>query len=128
MDCPVCKEGMVVLELNEVEVDYCLACKGIWLDEGELELLLEGSREKTEKFLAAFELDRDTEEKGRKCPICRKRMVKVLCGEEKKIRIDKCKKEHGIWFDEGELEEVIKAGSGPEGQKVLELLKDMFGK
>jgi len=117
MDCPVCKEGMVVLELNEVEVDFCLVCKGIWLDEGE-----------KEKFLAAFEVDRDTEEKGRKCPICRKRMVKVLCGEEKKIRIDKCKKEHGIWFDEGELEEVIKAGSGPEGQKVLELLKDMFGK
>ena len=32
MDCPVCKNAMIVLELAEVEVDYCTDCSGIWLD------------------------------------------------------------------------------------------------
>ena len=41
MDCPVCKDAMIVMELNEVEIDHCLSCSGIWLDAGELELLLE---------------------------------------------------------------------------------------
>ncbi len=40
MDCPVCKNAMITLELQEVEIDYCIDCGGIWLDAGELELLL----------------------------------------------------------------------------------------
>ncbi|MBT8387242.1 MAG: zf-TFIIB domain-containing protein, partial [Ignavibacteria bacterium] len=31
MICPVCKESMVILELSEVEIDYCTGCNGIWL-------------------------------------------------------------------------------------------------
>jgi Zn-finger nucleic acid-binding protein len=37
---------MIILELDKVEIDHCLLCGGIWLDEGELELLLEGTSEK----------------------------------------------------------------------------------
>ena len=54
MDCPVCKnEPMIVLELNDVEIDYCLSCKGIWLDTGELELLLESS---AKTLFSAFQI------------------------------------------------------------------------
>ena len=45
MDCPVCKNAMITMELDEVEVDHCLDCGGIWLDSGELEMLLDGSNE-----------------------------------------------------------------------------------
>jgi len=31
---------MMVLELNEVEVDFCSRCGGVWLDSGELEAVL----------------------------------------------------------------------------------------
>jgi Zn-finger nucleic acid-binding protein len=44
MDCPVCQDAMITLELSDVENDYCTDCGGIWLDAGELELLL-GERE-----------------------------------------------------------------------------------
>ena len=37
---------MLVLELDQVETDYCPNCQGIWLDSGELELFLEDSIEK----------------------------------------------------------------------------------
>ncbi|NIV72594.1 MAG: hypothetical protein GWN16_11560, partial [Calditrichae bacterium] len=37
MLCPVCKKPMMILEYNEVELDYCPICGGVWLDQGELE-------------------------------------------------------------------------------------------
>ena len=128
MDCPVCKnEPMIVLELNEVEIDYCLSCKGIWLDAGELELLLDSSTE-TIEFLNSFTIDDQTKEKKLKCPICNKKMEKILVIGDKKVRIDKCKANHGIWFDSGELEDILKMASFGKDDKVLILLKDMFGK
>lgn len=51
MICPVCKEPMVVLELDQVEIDHCINCGGIWFDAGELELLLETEKERT-RFLS----------------------------------------------------------------------------
>ena len=128
MNCPVCKnEPMITLELNEVEIDYCLSCKGIWLDAGELELLLGSDVESTE-FLNSFTPDTKSKEKKLKCPICNKKMEKVMVVGEKEITIDKCKNEHGIWFDAGELEDVLKMGTLGKDNKVLILLKDMFGK
>ena len=128
MNCPICKnEPMITLELNEVEIDYCLSCKGIWLDAGELELLLGSDVESTE-FLNSFTPDTKSKEKKLKCPICNKKMEKVMVVGEKEITIDKCKNEHGIWFDAGELEDVLKMGTLGKDNKVLVLLKDMFGK
>lgn len=127
MNCPVCREPMIVLELDEVEIDHCISCGGIWLDAGELELLLEDSDEK-DKLLSSFEIEKNTKEKGRKCPICLKRMEKILCGTDKRVLVDKCRRNDGIWFDEGELEEIIKMGNFDKDNKVLNLLKDMFGK
>ena len=128
MDCPVCKnEPMIVLELNEVEIDYCLSCKGIWLDAGELELLM-GNQTETAEFLNSFTIDNQTTEKKLKCPICNKKMEKILVAGDKKVRIDKCKVNHGIWFDAGELEDILEMGSLGKDDKVLALLRDMFGK
>ena len=45
MKCPVCKEPTIVLELDEIEIDYCTSCGGIWLDAGELDLLIEDEKE-----------------------------------------------------------------------------------
>jgi Zn-finger nucleic acid-binding protein len=41
MNCPTCKSAMITLELAEVEVDHCVHCGGIWLDTGELEVLMD---------------------------------------------------------------------------------------
>ena len=127
MNCPVCREPMVVLELDEVEVDHCVGCGGTWLDAGELELLLEDSKKKDE-LLSSFTVDRKDAEKKRTCPICLKKMEKVLCGMDKKVLIDKCRKNDGIWFDRDELEEMIRMGSIDNDNRVLDLIRDIFGK
>ncbi len=127
MDCPVCKNAMITMELDEVEVDHCLDCGGIWLDSGELEMLLDGSRA-AEDLLASFETAKGCKEKARKCPICLKKMAKIMAGPpDSATLIDKCQKGHGLWFDSGELQDIVKLGSFDKDNKVNSLLKDMFG-
>ena len=128
MNCPVChNEPMIALELKGVEIDYCLNCKGIWLDSGELELLM-GNDEETKEFLSSFKVDTLTTERKVKCPICSKKMEKILVGDENKVRIDKCRNNDGLWFDSGELEEVLKMSKlGKNDDKILVLLRDIFG-
>jgi uncharacterized protein len=44
MKCPVCPESVLVMaERQGVEIDYCPSCRGVWLDRGELDKLLEKS-------------------------------------------------------------------------------------
>jgi Zn-finger nucleic acid-binding protein len=40
MICPTCKNPMIVVEYQQIELDYCGSCRGVWFDNGELELLL----------------------------------------------------------------------------------------
>lgn len=42
MKCPVCKDiTLLMSEKKGVEIDYCPNCRGIWLDRGELEKIIE---------------------------------------------------------------------------------------
>jgi Zn-finger nucleic acid-binding protein len=43
--CPNCNEGMQEVRRNEVQLDVCPKCRGVWLDRGELEKLLHSARE-----------------------------------------------------------------------------------
>ncbi len=117
---------MIVLELEQVEIDHCLDCTGIWLDSGELELLLE-DKEHTNNYLTSFKPAGRTSEKLRRCPICHKKMEKVYFGDDQSVIVDRCGKEHGIWFDRGELNSIIELATGGESP-VIGLLSDMFGK
>jgi hypothetical protein len=128
MDCPVCKNAMITLELAEVEADYCTECKGIWLDAGELEMLLEDGG-KTKTLLSSFNNAPKTGEKQRKCPICDKKMEKIEVGKGKPtLLLDRCVKGDGLWFDKGELDEIIERAELDEDNKIKQLLADMFGR
>ena len=127
MDCPVCKNAMITLELREVEIDYCTDCGGIWLDAGELEMLL-GEPEKAAGLLASFKATADCSEKPRKCPICDKKMRKIVVGQSQPtLLIDKCAKGDGLWFDKGELHEIFDRAELDESNQIQDLLADMFG-
>ena len=42
MKCPVCKDVTLLMsEKNGVEIDYCPECRGIWLDRGELDKIVD---------------------------------------------------------------------------------------
>lgn len=42
MNCPVCKDTQLVMsERQGIEIDYCPNCRGVWLDRGELDKIIE---------------------------------------------------------------------------------------
>lgn len=42
MQCPVCTGvSLVMSERNGIEIDYCPKCRGVWLDRGELDKIIE---------------------------------------------------------------------------------------
>ena len=43
MICPRCNNNLVMSNTQGVEIDYCPNCKGVWLDRGELEKIIERS-------------------------------------------------------------------------------------
>ncbi len=96
---------MIVLEFEGVETDYCAQCGGVWLDKGEMGLILKQS-------LDVDALPAGEGKKGnRRCPHCARRMrVVKMPGME--VEVDLCPREHGIWLDKGELKAIIQQGAG----------------
>jgi len=43
MKCPNCNLSLVMTDRGGIEIDYCPECRGVWLDRGELDKILERS-------------------------------------------------------------------------------------
>ncbi|HIS40189.1 MAG TPA: zf-TFIIB domain-containing protein [Candidatus Aphodovivens avistercoris] len=43
MKCPLCNVDLVMSERQGIEIDYCPQCRGVWLDRGELDKIIERS-------------------------------------------------------------------------------------
>lgn len=126
MFCPACKEPMIVLEVEEIEIDHCVACGGVWLDAGELELLLENAANKNE-LMATLSEGVEGKEKHIRCPICSRKLQKLRYGLNKEIILDKCSRNDGIWFDRGELCQALRMGEYLSGRPVYDILSEIFG-
>lgn len=70
MKCPNCNETLVMSDKNGVEIDYCPNCRGIWLDKGELDKIIErtgdhySKRENYEKDFKNYHYDDDNYKKN----------------------------------------------------------------
>ena len=88
MKCIICETEMEVKTVEDVDIDYCHKCGGVWLDEGELKRLssldpLSGRR--------------------LRCTGCHTDMItNVIQG----VEIDVCPVCHTVWLDRGELEKL----------------------
>jgi Zn-finger nucleic acid-binding protein len=129
MKCPLDKSDMIVVEHQRIELDYCLKCAGVWLDAGELDLLVstlktEGTNSYHPEILTP-ETAKVSETK-RKCPVCRKNMDKVWIGKDPKVLIDSCPIGDGLWFDGGELSQVLCEVTNGETRDVISFLGKAF--
>ena len=43
MQCPSCGKDLIMSERQGIEIDFCLGCRGVWLDRGELDKIIERS-------------------------------------------------------------------------------------
>ena len=51
MKCPKCGSDLQEINYQNVVIDRCIECRGIWLDMGELNLLIEGQAQLTKGFV-----------------------------------------------------------------------------
>jgi Zn-finger nucleic acid-binding protein len=136
MICPVCRYDLIVVEYHNIELDYCNSCKGVWFDSGELELLLKSQGlEEAKVFLDGILNSQEavSSEKKRKCPICGHKMRKTAIGKQPEVLIDTCRDEHGLWFDGGEVIQLMRHHLAGEqrpkhdsGEQVLSFLEEVF--
>ncbi len=128
MKCPACGQPLVVVERHGIEVDWCPSprCRGIWFDAGELDLLAEEAGRHLSPESLAHPAP-EVRERPRRCPRCRKRMEKARVGAgNDEVVIDRCRR-HGIWFDAGEVGELMRAlGGAADGAEIQSFLGESF--
>jgi Zn-finger nucleic acid-binding protein len=110
MECPKCSVGeMENVVFEEIEVDRCSGCGGMWFDAEEAEAL--------KQFTNAAELDTGDELAGLEydsienidCPRGHGRMSTVVNPSLLHIYFERCAVCGGIWFDAGEFADFSRA-------------------
>ena len=115
MNCLRCDREMREEDYEEVPIDRCPGCQGIWLDRIELLPILDRREEQFgvaeraafHRLEEAFHREEEKidlrSDKFLHCPVCSERMSKTRYPYAMSIVIDRCKK-HGIWLDKGEID------------------------
>ncbi|MFP4026893.1 MAG: zf-TFIIB domain-containing protein [Candidatus Brocadiia bacterium] len=125
--CPRCGGRLFtfVYPPTDVTVDACEDCGGVWLDRGEFEQIREWHHSLTEKELAVLEGKEesttqimrqmlvDVETVTMPCPRCEKAALEEVPLDYSGVILDQCQNCRGIWFDGGELEQVLYMKEGP---------------
>jgi Zn-finger nucleic acid-binding protein len=122
---------MIVVEYDDVELDFCTRCEGLWFDSGEIELVAARTGVHSKECFSPRSAT--TNEAKLKCPICNKKMDKRLLGTTEPIIADVCPACDGLWLDKGELEQVLAQQADDAADTVKERLakqhlRGMFGK
>lgn len=102
MQCPKCLN--VELKKSRVKqtgtvIDRCLSCGGIWFDGGELEAVMK----EAVKDLKVSPLAKESP--FRFCPHCGAGLFEIQYPQTL-VKVDVCKKCHGLWVDAGEFQEI----------------------
>jgi Zn-finger nucleic acid-binding protein len=128
MNCPACKSQMFVMEYDELELDHCPACEGVWFDATELALLFADESALADEAIANL-ADADTREARRRCPICRRTMRKVNIGPGRGVLVDVCGDGHGLFFDRGEVADLaaeLQTSSDNAPARLLQFLGEAY--
>ena len=103
MQCPKCESDMEKVAFEDIEVDRCVHCHGIWCDG------LEGERLKELKGSEAIDIgDPKVGKEFNKvaeaiCPHCQVKMIRMVDAIQPHIWFESCGVCHGSFFDAGEF-------------------------
>jgi len=133
MQCPVCHLDQVIVEFHDVELDLCIDGCGVWFDKDEIRQLFEvagvpaGLYDLEDRLVF---LPRGEYGPERRCPRCRGKMRHVSApGDTGRVILDRCRRGHGLWFDQGELEAILSVAldESEEGDAALDAVRDFLG-
>jgi Zn-finger nucleic acid-binding protein len=106
MDCPKCTAAMESVAFEDIVVDRCTSCKGIWFDLMEHERLAGRSgSERIDSGDARVGRHFDAVERI-DCPRCQTRMIRMVDARQPHIRYEACKVCYGVFLDAGEFKDL----------------------
>lgn len=133
MICSYCEIKLEYLNINNIIIDICPTCQGIFLDKGELQKILENKEECDGNLLKFIETGCIKEEKlwqnEIECPKCHQFMQKFPYAGSSDIIIDSCRNGCGIWLDKGEIFKIadyLTKTSQPLDSKQQDNIKQML--
>jgi len=114
--CIKCKQPLTPKKVEDVEIDYCQKCGGMWLDSGEIRQLAEKSDDALVELRELVQRDAPAQPTpstvDNPCPACEGKLTVACLGV---VNIERCSACHGIFLDRGELDKaisVVKAKGG----------------
>ncbi len=124
LDCPRCKEVKLdEIEIDDVIVDRCPCCAGIWFDNAEIGQIL--GRLSELRKLDSIVPPNEAIEESMSCPRCSDVALRRLVLDETDARrehvVHRCVSCVGTWLDRGELRE-------EEDPRLAETVKSYFSK
>ena len=106
--------------MDDMEVDYCSTCQGLWLSNEEWHAIKQEGRRKFKENPAEIHLQ-DGHKTTMACPECGSRMRARMYGD---TEVDVCPAGHGVWFDQGEMTTICQHLDLPD--TVTRTLLNMF--
>ena len=106
--CPACSELLFKKRVEQVEVDGCPGCGGLWLDPGELQQLARDSkalRAAGASFPPGLQASVGAT-RTNQCPKCQAELTPFEFDRFRGVRLDRCKGCGGMWLDHGEAQEI----------------------
>lgn len=100
--CPECNEFFHIVHLDKVEIDCCKKCESLWFDPNELRMVMKTPEDIEDQFLHAGKSKYN-------CPTCHTAMRKRSLLFPERLVVDICPKDHGVYFEKGELEQLFKS-------------------
>lgn len=109
MNCPKCSGDMEVTAYDEVKVDRCTHCGGLWFQADEL------ARLRQDTWMADYILDTGDPHEGKKfdrvhsisCPDCGAVMREEFDEDQPHIVYEACPQGHGTFLDAGEFTDLV---------------------
>lgn len=103
--CPGCGAELNKTNFGGAMIDACPNCAGLWFDDGELSLILQGEPEAMMQMDAHFQPGAATidGERALKCPRCETKLAPYPFAGQSDISLDRCESCNGVWIDNGEL-------------------------
>jgi Zn-finger nucleic acid-binding protein len=102
MKCPKCQtETLGEFLVEDVAVDRCSTCDGIWFDAQELSQLIASLRRGS--------ADEQADDKKGHCPRDESELLRVFSAIDKSVVLDACPECRGIWLDGGEFAKLFAA-------------------
>ncbi len=106
MDCPKCESIFEHITFNNIEVDRCSHCKGLWFD------MLE--KDDLANMQGAESIDIGDDQVGKQfnqlrdinCPNCKHKMIPMVDKDQFHIKYESCPNCYGTFFDAGEFRDL----------------------